>query len=60
MIYLFIKTNYNLFFFCSGKESDLWKWLVLNKARKRLGGNVRAMLSGGAPLTPVVHKFLTW
>lgn len=43
----------------TGKESDLWKWLVLNKARKRLGGNVRAMLSGGAPLTPVVHKFLT-
>jgi len=43
----------------TGKESDLWKWLVLNTARQRLGGQVRAMLSGGAPLTPVVHKYLT-
>jgi len=43
----------------TGKESALWNFLVLNKARQRMGGNVRAMLSGGAPLTPAVHKFLT-
>jgi len=43
----------------TGKESALWNFLVLNKARQRMGGKVRAMLSGGAPLTPAVHKFLT-
>jgi len=36
----------------------LWDILVLSKIRAKLGGNVAAMLSGSAPLTPTVQKFL--
>lgn len=36
----------------------IWDILVLSKIRAKLGGNVAAMLSGSAPLTPTVQKFL--
>merc|ERR1711959_500148 len=32
--------------------------LIFNKVKARLGGNVRLMISGGAPLAPHVEKFL--
>ena len=32
--------------------------LIFNKVKARLGGNVRIMISGGAPLAPHVEKFL--
>jgi len=36
----------------------IWDMLVLRKIRAKLGGNVAAMLSGSAPLTPTVQKFM--
>ncbi|KAI3634211.1 hypothetical protein MIR68_007815 [Amoeboaphelidium protococcarum] len=36
----------------------LWDTLVFRKVRDRLGGKVRALVSGGAPLSPEVTEFL--
>ncbi|KAL6046229.1 medium-chain fatty acid-CoA ligase faa2 [Balamuthia mandrillaris] len=42
-----------------GKEPPLlWRILLFNRLQGIMGGNVRAMLSGGAPLSPSVHEFL--
>ncbi|KAL6055839.1 Long-chain-fatty-acid--CoA ligase 4 [Balamuthia mandrillaris] len=42
-----------------GKEPPLlWRILLFNRLQRIMGGNVRAMLSGGAPLSPSVHEFL--
>eukprot|EP01023_Acetabularia_acetabulum_P039941 TRINITY_DN3858_c0_g1_i4.p1 TRINITY_DN3858_c0_g1~~TRINITY_DN3858_c0_g1_i4.p1 ORF type:complete len:539 (+),score=109.49 TRINITY_DN3858_c0_g1_i4:213-1829(+) len=40
------------------KASYLGDTLVFGKVKERLGGRVRAMLSGGAPLAPHVEEFL--
>jgi len=41
------------------KEPPLfYSALVLNKLKAVLGGRVRVMLSGGAPLSPHIHQFL--
>eukprot|EP01090_Pellita_catalonica_P018931 TRINITY_DN6271_c0_g1_i4.p1 TRINITY_DN6271_c0_g1~~TRINITY_DN6271_c0_g1_i4.p1 ORF type:complete len:609 (-),score=82.84 TRINITY_DN6271_c0_g1_i4:320-1990(-) len=43
----------------NGEEPPLfWSTLVLSKLKSVLGGNVRIMLSGGAPLSPSIHQFL--
>lgn len=36
----------------------MWDWLVFRKIRARLGGRIRAMLSGSAPISPEVMEFL--
>ncbi|XP_058297324.1 long-chain-fatty-acid--CoA ligase 4 [Hylobates moloch] len=33
-------------------------WLLFKKVKALLGGNVRMMLSGGAPLSPQTHRFM--
>ncbi|KAJ8766303.1 hypothetical protein K2173_022362 [Erythroxylum novogranatense] len=40
------------------KPSPLWERLVFNKIKSRLGGQIRYMLSGAAPLSPDVLEFL--
>jgi len=35
-----------------------WSAMVLNRLKAVLGGRVRLMLSGGAPLAPHIHEFL--
>lgn len=35
--------------------SDL---LVFNQVKQRLGGRVRVIVSGGAPLSPAIEEFL--
>jgi long-subunit acyl-CoA synthetase (AMP-forming) len=46
--------------FCEGQppESFVWDTLVFKKVRARLGGRVRLITSGAAPLAPEVHDFL--
>ncbi len=42
----------------TGKTNPIWDAIVFKKLKARLGGRVRGMLSGGAPLRPEVHEFL--
>jgi len=42
----------------NGADTPFWNLLVFNKLKQRLGGKVKAILSGSAPLTPAVHEFL--
>jgi long-chain acyl-CoA synthetase len=41
-----------------GKDTPLWNLLVLNKLKKKIGGNVRFIVSGGAPLSSQCGEFL--
>lgn len=41
-----------------GKDTPFWNKLVLNKLKMRIGGNVRFIISGGAPLSPQCAEFL--
>jgi long-chain acyl-CoA synthetase len=42
----------------TNKKPSLAEKIVIGKMKKILGGRVRGMLSGGAPLNPKVHEFL--
>jgi len=42
----------------NGGDTPFWNLLVFNKLKQRLGGKVKTILSGSAPLTPAVHEFL--
>jgi len=41
-----------------GKDTPIWNKLVLNKLKARIGGNVRFIVSGGAPLSSQCADFL--
>eukprot|EP01091_Cochliopodium_minus_P014737 TRINITY_DN5050_c0_g2_i1.p1 TRINITY_DN5050_c0_g2~~TRINITY_DN5050_c0_g2_i1.p1 ORF type:complete len:710 (+),score=226.12 TRINITY_DN5050_c0_g2_i1:1-2130(+) len=41
----------------NGKRNSIWDILVFNKIKKKLGGKVRLLLSGGAPLTEELWEF---
>jgi len=41
-----------------GKDCPIWNRLVLNKLKMRIGGNVRFIVSGGAPLSSQCADFL--
>lgn len=41
-----------------GLEAALWNILVFRKIRSALGGRVRGMLSGGAPLSGDTQRFM--
>lgn len=36
----------------------LWDWLVFNKIKEKLGGRVKIILTGSAPLSPQIFDFL--
>lgn len=42
----------------NGNTIPLWDLLVFRKFKSRLGGRVKAIISGSAPLTAPVHEFL--
>jgi long-chain acyl-CoA synthetase len=42
----------------TGGTTPIWDLLVFNKLKDFVGGRLRGMLSGGAPLSPKVHEFL--
>jgi long-chain acyl-CoA synthetase len=48
-----LKQGYN-----QDKASPLFDYLVFNKVKEGLGGHVRLVLSGAAPLSPHVEQFL--
>ena len=41
-----------------GYTHKVYDPLIFNKTKSALGGNVRLMISGSAPLLPDVHKFM--
>jgi len=41
-----------------GHDTPVYNTLVFAKAKKKLGGHVRLIISGGAPLTVETHKFI--
>jgi long-chain acyl-CoA synthetase len=41
-----------------GKDTPIWNKLVLNKLKAKIGGNVRFIVSGGAPLSSQCADFL--
>eukprot|EP01104_Vermistella_antarctica_P013391 TRINITY_DN4039_c0_g1_i1.p1 TRINITY_DN4039_c0_g1~~TRINITY_DN4039_c0_g1_i1.p1 ORF type:complete len:751 (-),score=233.67 TRINITY_DN4039_c0_g1_i1:84-2207(-) len=43
----------------SGGDTPFWNRLVFNKFKAQLGGRVRIVLSGGAPLSDEVSEFLS-
>ena len=40
------------------RPSKVWHQIIFHGAKHKLGGRVRGILSGSAPLDPVVHEFL--
>ncbi|GAM21276.1 hypothetical protein SAMD00019534_044510 [Acytostelium subglobosum LB1] len=42
----------------SGGSAPVWDWLVFSKTQQRLGGRVKFILSGSAPLDPKLAEFL--
>lgn len=42
----------------SGESTQLWDRLVFSKTKARLGGRVKWILSGSAPLDPKLGEFL--
>ena len=56
------RTPYSFIHFvvcCSGiiRKNSIWDYLVFNKIQKQLGGNVRIVLTGSAPIEPKVMDF---
>lgn len=44
--------------FRQGKDTPLWNMIIFNKFKDVVGGRLRLMVSGSAPLSPDVHDFL--
>jgi long-chain acyl-CoA synthetase len=44
--------------FANGSSTPIWDMLVFNKIKNMLGGELRVMLSGGAPLSADTQKFM--
>ena len=42
-----------------GYENDLYDFIIFDRTKDTIGGNVRVMISAGAPLTKDVREFLT-
>eukprot|EP01114_Cavostelium_apophysatum_P021160 TRINITY_DN72_c0_g1_i3.p1 TRINITY_DN72_c0_g1~~TRINITY_DN72_c0_g1_i3.p1 ORF type:complete len:1130 (-),score=527.02 TRINITY_DN72_c0_g1_i3:24-3413(-) len=40
------------------KSTSIYNKYVLNNVKSRLGGHLRLIISGGAPLSPATHEFL--
>ena len=41
-----------------GFRNPLWDLLIFSKVRQALGGRIRWLASGAAPLAPQIHHFL--
>jgi len=49
--------RYRLKWIRRGQETPIMNWILFNKFKAMIGGNVRTLLSGGAPLAPAVHDY---
>ena len=54
----FTTLTFALILIAAGSESSVWNWLVFSKTKESLGGRVRLILSGGAPLSASTQEFL--
>lgn len=43
----------------NGSSTAVWDWLVFSKIKAVVGGEVKLILSGGAPLRPEVQRYLS-
>ena len=50
--------NYKLQSLKSGREAPIWNFLVFNKFKKLVGGNLALILCGGAALSKETQEFL--
>lgn len=50
--------DYKLRWYARGFDTPLVNRIIFNKIRKLVGGNVRLMACGGAPLAPDTHEFV--
>jgi long-chain acyl-CoA synthetase len=53
-----VKTKEGSWLGAWGLEKHLWNAVVFRKIRSVLGGRVRGMLSGGAPLSGDTQRFI--
>jgi long-chain acyl-CoA synthetase len=42
----------------SGQDTPIWNWLVFSKLHDEMGGRMKAMISGGAPLNKDTQEFI--
>uniref|UniRef100_A0A6B2KZ53 AMP-dependent synthetase/ligase domain-containing protein n=1 Tax=Arcella intermedia TaxID=1963864 RepID=A0A6B2KZ53_9EUKA len=42
-----------------GEDTPIWNSIVFSKIKKKVGGKLRLVISGGAPLSEATHKFVT-
>lgn len=50
--------NPDLLFEQAEKQTTFWNKIVFSKLKNRLGGSVRIIISGAAPLSPQIHQFI--
>ena len=45
---------------CSGvfRNNSIWDWLIFSRVQKGLGGQIRIMITGSAPISGTVLDFL--
>jgi long-chain acyl-CoA synthetase len=42
----------------NGQDTPIWNSIVFNKLKQRMGGRLRAAISGGAPLSRDTQEFI--
>jgi long-chain acyl-CoA synthetase len=51
--------NYKSFWVTNGFNTPIINYLICNRFKSLLGGRIRFMASGGAPLRPQTHRFIS-
>jgi long-chain acyl-CoA synthetase len=53
--YAFIKKNEAI---KNNRSTPFWDWLIFDKIKEKVGGKLRIIVSGGAPLNPDTQEFI--